>query len=355
MSGGYCGNMWPACRGSQPKQFLHINGSSSSLIREAWNRCLKLVPPENILVVALQRHKDKVKREIPELLDENLLLEPYGRHTGPCVAFATYTLLKRNPDAVTAFVPSDQRISDDGKFRKTLLKAFDYVEMNPVLLTIGVTPDKPGPSFGYIQVLGGKDACMVGEPVKVKTFTEKPDMELAKVFCESGEFYWNSGIFVWRADVIREEMEACMPEVTNLFNGWEGALGTSAEKDFINTAYSDCIKISIDNGVMEKTERAWMCLAEFGWSDVDNWATYYANCRKTDAGGNATNTRKQLMDNASGNLVVSRHRNKLVAIKGLKDYVVVDTDDVLLICPNDDESYKSIMSKLALPGYEKYK
>ena len=209
--------------------------------------------------------------------------------------------------------------------------------------------------YGYIQEVGGKGACNSGDPVKVKTFTEKPDAEIADVFFRSGEFFWNSGIFVWQASVIKEEMERYIPEITRLFDGWEGALGSPAEEVFIERAYTDCIKLSIDYGVMEKTDRAWVYPIQFGWSDIDSWENYYSSIRSKDQDGNISNTQMKILQNDKRNIILTKNKNKLLMIRGLEDCLVVDTDDVLLICPRDDKQYKELVNSTRMPGYDKYR
>ena len=250
MAGGYANHFWPLSRESRPKQFLNIAGRGHSFVRDAYERCLGLVPQENILIITLSRYKDLVREQIPELPAENLLLEPYGRKTAPCIAYATYTLLGRNPEAVVAVTPADLLIPDEGLFRETLSRALDYAARNEVLATLGIVPSRPDTNYGYIQAVGGALARNDDKPVKVKTFTEKPDAALAQVFYQSGEFFWNSGIFVWQARVIEEEMRKYTPEITTLFQGWESALGSPAEEVFLERAYTDCTKLSIDYGVM---------------------------------------------------------------------------------------------------------
>ena len=191
--------------------------------------------------------------------------------------------------------------------------------------------------------------------MQVKTFTEKPDKELAKVFISTGEFFWNAGIFVWKAEVIRKEMEKYLPEVTGLFQGWENVLGTVIEKEFIERAYTDCRNISIDYGVMEKTDKAWVYPVKFGWSDIGTWESLYNTMPNKDILGNAVSAEKTLIENTSNVLVVSPEKKKLIAIKGLEDYIVVDTDDVLVICPKDDKKFKDFISGIAMPEFEKYR
>lgn len=203
--------------------------------------------------------------------------------------------------------------------------------------------------------LEARGACSSGDPVKVKTFTEKPDAEIADVFFRSGEFFWNSGIFVWQASVIKEEMERYIPEITRLFDGWEGALGSPAEEVFIERAYTDCIKLSIDYGVMEKTDRAWVYPIQFGWSDIDSWENYYSSIQRKDQDGNISNTQMKILQNDKRNIILTKNKNKLLMIRGLEDCLVVDTDDVLLICPRDDKQYKELVNSTRMPGYDKYR
>ena len=355
MAGGHLNRFWPISREGMPGHFMDISGTGKSLVKMAYDRCTGVVPAENIIVITLAKFKDIIKEQIPELPEENLLLEPYARRTAPCVAYSTYHLLKRDPHAVVAVTPADLVINDEKLFKETLTNALDYAEKNPVLMTLGIKPSRPDTEYGYIQVVGGKDACNSLEPVKVKTFTEKPDAQIAEVFYRSGEFFWNSGIFVWQAGVIKEEMEKYIPEITRLFDGWEGALGSSAEKVFIERAYTDCVKLSIDYGVMEKTDRAWLYPVHFGWSDIDSWENFYSSISNKDSDGNISNTSKVILQNDKRNIILTKDKEKLLILRGLEDCIVVDTEDVLLICPRDDKQYKELVNSTRMPGYDKYR
>ena len=202
---------------------------------------------------------------------------------------------------------------------------------------------------------GGKAAAQSDEPVKVKTFTEKPDKSLAEVFCKSGEFFWNSGIFAWKASVILEELEKYLPDVLSFFKGWDTMRGKPEERSFLQKAYSDCPKISIDYGVMEKTDRAWLYPVKFGWSDIDSWDSLFNAVLSKDEEGNVSNTDNSLFRENKDNLVITENKRKIYAIKGLKDYLVVDTDDALLICPRDDKQFKDFIAALGMPGYEEFR
>lgn len=355
MAGGTGVRFWPVSRAAKPKQFLDVAYTGKTFIQSTYERFLKVVPQENIIIVTGDRYRDIVKEQLPDLADENLLLEPYSRNTAPCIAYATYTLLKRDPLARMVVTPSDHMIENEDLFVETICKAFDYIEENDTLMTLGVIPTRPDTNYGYVQAYGGSDAYKNGNPMQVKTFTEKPDRELAKVFISTGEFFWNAGIFLWKAETIRNEMEKYLPEVTGLFKGWENVLGTPLAGEFVAKAYTDCQNISIDYGVMEKTDRAWMYPVRFGWGDVGTWESLYNIMPEKDSMGNAMSAEKTLVENTSGVLVVSPEKKKLIAIKGLEDYMVIDTEDVLVICPKDDKKFRDFISGIGMPEYEKYR
>ncbi|MBQ3881360.1 MAG: mannose-1-phosphate guanylyltransferase [Bacteroidales bacterium] len=353
MAGGSGDRFWPLSRENNPKQFLGLTGDSESFLVRTYEMCQGIVPKENILVITLGKYRSIVEEQLPDLDSSNLLLEPIGKKTAPCVAYATYEILRRDPRAVMAMTPCDIIIKDWQEFRNAMTKALDYAEHNDILMTLGITPTHPDTNYGYIQIAGGASAMKEDIPVKVKTFTEKPPQYLADVFCTSGEFLWNSGIFVWQAAVIREELEKYLPEITNLFTGWETALGSDETRGvFLERIYSDCKKISIDYGVMEKTERAWLFPARFEWYDIDSWDTLYNYYPDKDSSNNACNSTRPYFEDDKDSLILTTSPGKLLAIKGLKDYIVVDTDDVLLICPKDDKDYKDFITGLGMPGFE---
>ncbi len=355
MAGGTANRFWPVSRETKPKQFLDISGTGKSFVRTTYERFSEIVPKENIIIVTLTRFAELVHTQIPELPEGNLLLEPYARNTAPCIAYATYSILKRNPEATVIATPADHIITDEDKFKAAILKMMEYAENKPALMTLGIHPTNPDTDYGYIQAPRSKDNADADTPLKVKTFTEKPDKALAEVFCKTGEFYWNSGIFIWKASVIREEMEKYIPDVTSVFVGWEDSLGSDKEQIFLEKVYSDCPKVSIDYGVMEKTDRAWLYCGDFGWSDIDGWDSLFRNYDRKTKDGNVVFTDKILAEGNKDSLLVSSNPKKLYAIKGLKDYAVVDTGDVLLICPKDDKQFKDFISGLGMPEYEDFR
>ena len=354
MAGGTGVRFWPVSRAAKPKQFLDVADTGKTFIQSTYERFLRVVPKENILIVTGDRYRDIVMEQLPDLAPENLLLEPYSRNTAPCIAYATYTLLKRDPQARMVVTPSDHMIDNEELFAETIRKAFDYIEENDVLMTLGVVPTRPDTNYGYIQAYGGSDVYKNDKPMQVKTFTEKPDRELAKVFISTGEFFWNAGIFLWKAETIRKKMEKYLPEVTALFKGWENALGTSVEYEFIARAYTGCRNISIDYGVMEKTDRAWVYPVKFDWQDIGTWESLY-NYMPSDHSGNSISAEKTLIEGCRNTMVVAPDKKKLIAVKGLEDFMVIDTEDALVICPKDDRKFKEFISGIAMPEYEKYR
>ena len=355
MAGGSGTRFWPVSRAAKPKQFIDMADSGKTFIRETYERFLDVVPQENIIVVTATKYRDLVMEQIPEIKEENLLLEPYSRNTAPCIAFATYTLLKRNPNAHMIVTPADHAIDDVELFKSTMRQALEYVDQNDVLMTLGVVPTRPDTNYGYVQAVGGRGAYESNDPMPVKTFTEKPDRAMAELFISTGEFFWNSGIFVWRAETIKEEIEKHLPEVTGSFTGWEMALGSKIESEFVTRAFTDCTNISIDYGVMEKTDRAWIYPVKFGWSDIGTWESLYNHISEKDAYKNAVEVESTLLEETSGSLVISTDKKKLIAIKGLDNYMVIDTEDALVICPKDDKSFKEFISGIIMPEYEKYR
>lgn len=353
MAGGIGSRFWPISREARPKQFLDFTKVGMSFLRITYDRMKEIIPEKNIIVVSLTRYKDLVRQQLPELPEENLLLETYNRNTAPCITYATYSILARDPLAVTVVTPADLVVKNLDIFYRTMISAMLYAAGTDALITLGVVPTRPDSNFGYIQIAG---AVEDGHPVKVKTFTEKPDEDLAQVFIDSGEFLWNSGMFVWRASAIRDELEYYAPEITRLWRGWKNVLGTDAERSFVEKIYSDCPRISIDYAVMEKTDNAWVYPAKFSWADIGNWESLYEYLAYHDSDGNATRVDgNMLLRDSSDNVIYSNHQHRLTAIRGLEGYIIVDTPDVLMVCPRDDAKLKDFLSELALPDYEDYR
>lgn len=354
LAGGIGSRFWPISRESLPKQFLDITLSGKTMARQAFERAIRIVPLSHIFVVTLTKYVGNVKSIIPELPEENILMEPYGRSTAASIAFASYHIRLIDPEAVTVVTPSDHSIPFSEEFDQTVVKAMDYAAANDVLVTLGIVPTRPDSNFGYIQIDGNR--INYGEPVKVKTFTEKPDTTLAKVFIETGEFLWNCGIFVWKASLICSELEALEPLIGGLWKDWETSLCSEGRTEYLRRVYADCPKTSIDYAVMEKSDKVWAIPAAFDWADIGNWESLRTYMGTNDSQNNAFRVGGPALLKEDKNLIVySPHKNKLVAISNLENYIVIDTDDVLMICPCDDRKQKELLSQLAMPDFEKYR
>lgn len=331
MSGGIGSRFWPASREAKPKQFLDFFGMGKSLLRLTFERFKTIIPTENILIVTNQNYKEMTMAEIPEIGEEQILLEPIRRNTAPCIAFATYHIKAKNPNANIVVAPSDHIILNDGEFTSMINNAFGFVEANNTLLTLGIRPSRPETGYGYIQM---SDNGLSGV-TKVKVFTEKPNLELAKIFYESGEFLWNSGIFIWNVNTIMDALRKHLPEITNLFDKGADAFGTESENDFIDEVFVSCPNISIDYGIMEKADNVYVQAANFGWSDLGTWGSLYDISDK-DEEANVANHSETLFYESKDNIVVLP-KDKLGVIQGLDGYIVVESDNVLLICKKEEE------------------
>ncbi len=333
MCGGIGSRFWPYSRAERPKQFIDFLGTGRTLLQMSYDRILEAVPKENIVILTNSRYAGLVKEQLPELEDSQILFEPARRNTAPCIAWAAWHIAARDPQASMIVTPSDHVVTREADFIRSVTDGFDFVETHDALLTLGIEPSRPETGYGYIQV--GEDVC--GEISKVKTFTEKPDLELAKVFLASGEFFWNSGIFLWNVQAIREALRVHCPDVAAVFDSApEGTFNNFAsETEFINTAFPGCLSISIDYAVMEKAKNVYVEKVHFGWNDLGTWSALYdLSPKNRDA--NVTQNCSVLTYNSTGNIFAVRGE-KLIVVDGLKDYIVADADGVLLVCPKSRE------------------
>ena len=332
MAGGVGSRFWPVSRAALPKQFLDILNTGESLIQATFKRFARFIPTENIFVVTTGDYVSLVEEHLPELNPANILSEPSRKNTAPCIAYMAFKLAARNPEASFIVAPADHLIMDEPAFQAACIKALDFVEKNPCLVTLGIQPTYPNTGYGYIQFSHEE----VSEGIhKVKTFTEKPNLELAKTFLASGDFLWNSGIFIWQVKDILEAFERLMPEMYELFHAEMDKMDTVEEDTALAFIYPQCSNISIDYGVMEKASNVKIIPSSFGWSDLGTWNAAYENMEK-DYLGNAVSGDNTMVIDATRNIVHVPH-DKLVMLQGLDDFVVVDTRDVLLICKKEKE------------------
>jgi mannose-1-phosphate guanylyltransferase len=332
MAGGIGSRFWPMSRTDFPKQFLDILNTGRTLIQATFDRFALFIPKEHIYIVTTEQYKDIVADQLPNLPVENILCEPSRKNTAPCIAYISYKLQQINPEANLICAPADHIILEPENFKKTCLQALHFTANIKALVTLGIKPTHPNTGYGYIQY----DQLAVSENVyKVKTFTEKPDKELAKTFISSGDFLWNAGIFVWQIKNIIKAFETFLPEMHEVFDADKANFNTPAEKEAIERIYPLCVNISIDYGVMEKADNVYIIPSSFGWSDLGTWASAYDNLEK-DYLENAVAGSNVMIIDATKNIIHADNK-KLVLIQGLDDFIVVDTEDVLLICKKDKE------------------
>ena len=327
MAGGKGTRFWPRSRERKPKHLLDIIGDRT-IVQETVDRIRPIIPSENILIVTGKRHADELMRQLPEVPRDNIIIEPVGRNTAPCIGLAALHIRKRTPDDVMVVLPSDHLIADEKKFLEILGAAAEMAERGDHLVTIGIRPTAPETGYGYIEQ-GGRKAEIRGEEVlKVRSVREKPDADQARKFLEEGGFLWNSGMFVWRTSVLLDAVRQWLPDLYRGLTRIEGALGTAREAAVVDEVYRDAKSISIDYGVMEKARNALVVPGDFGWSDVGSWDSLWEVSRK-DEKGNAA--RGRLIAVGSRNCLVHSPA-KPVALVGVDDLIVVETDDVLMIC-----------------------
>ena len=332
MAGGIGSRFWPMSRTDFPKQFLDILNTGRTLIQSTYDRFAFFIPVQHIYVVTTEQYKDIVASQLPELAVENILCEPSRKNTAPCIAYISYKLQQINPDANLICAPADHVILEPENFKKKCLEALHFTSHIKALVTLGIKPTHPNTGYGYIQY----DQQAVSENVyKVKTFTEKPDKELAKTFISSGDFLWNAGIFVWQIKNIIQAFEMFLPEMHEVFDAEKNNFNTPEEKSAIERIYPLCVNISIDYGVMEKADNVYIIPSSFGWSDLGTWASAYDNLEK-DYLENAVAGSNVMIIDATKNIIHADNK-KLILIQGLDDFIVVDTPDVLLICKKDKE------------------
>jgi mannose-1-phosphate guanylyltransferase len=335
MAGGVGSRFWPLSRSNKPKQFLDILGLGKSLIQLTYDRFKKIIPEENILIVTHEDYEKLIYQHIPGIKKEQLLLEPMRKNTAVCLAYSNFKIFKDNPKANLIVAPSDHLILREDEFLRVIEHGLDFTSKNQALLTIGIQPSRPETGYGYIQANGEKFISENSNIHKVKTFTEKPNIDMAKVFYESGEFFWNSGIFIWSLESIMHSFELFMPDLNNQFSESIELLNTPKEKEFIANLYPKSKSISIDYAIMEKAENVYVLTADFGWSDLGTWGSLYTHLDK-DENAN-TLTGKNIFLYNSKNCVVNIPDDKLAVLHGLEDYIVVESNNVLLVCKKEDE------------------
>lgn len=343
MAGGVGSRFWPVSRVEHPKQFIDFFGVGRTLIQSTYDRFLKICPPENIFIVTNEIYTDLIKKQLPSLSPNQILAEPIMRNTAPCIAYGSMKIAEINPNATIVVAPSDHTISNLDGFISAIEQSLKAAADNDCLITLGIKPSRPDTGYGYIQYMD-HTLPTDGQLHKVKIFTEKPNLDLAKSFVQSGDFLWNAGIFIWSAKAINDAFSKHLPDMYDIFHLGASSYNTDDEKGFISNAYLQCTNISIDFAIMEKADNVYVLPTDFGWSDLGTWASIYAMADK-DYVGNAVIPSEQVMMFNSSNCMVNVPEDKLVILQGLHDYIVVESNNTLLICPRTEEqSVKQIVA-----------
>lgn len=332
MAGGIGSRFWPMSRTGFPKQFLDILNTGKTLIQWTFDRFASFIPAENIYVVTSQEYTSIVKEQLPSMPEENILGEPSRKNTAPCIAYISFKLHQKDPQASLIVAPADHIILDITEFAKVCLEALTFISKHNAFITLGIKPTYPNTGYGYIQY---EQHAITDNVYKVKTFTEKPNLELAKTFMASGDFLWNAGIFVWQIKNILTAFEKYLPEMYEVFSADKEKFNTGEEEKALKEIYSLCTNISIDFGIMEKADNVYIIPSSFGWSDLGTWNSAYENLKK-DEKENAVAGDHVISIDAS-KCMVHAPKDKLMVLQGLDDFIVVDTNDVLLICKKDKE------------------
>ncbi|MCD4709391.1 MAG: mannose-1-phosphate guanylyltransferase [Bacteroidales bacterium] len=336
MAGGIGSRFWPLSKTERPKQFLDILGTGRTLLQQTYDRFLKIMPPDHIFVVSNLEYIEIITEQLPELPEENILLEPLRRNTAPCIDYANFRIYQKNPDARIVVAPSDHLIIKEEEFLHSVEQGLEFVASNDALLTLGIVPSRPETGYGYIQSIEKKVKGYESLALrKVKTFTEKPDLKLARVFLSSGDFYWNAGIFFWSLKTIMNSFEMHLPEIHSLFKEGMEVFGTKNEKGFIHETYGKCRNISIDYGIMEKADNVFVLVSDFGWSDLGTWGSLYEQLLK-DEHQNSVTGKHVFLYESSGS-IVNVQDDMLVVLQGLEDFIVVQNEKVIMVCKREDE------------------
>ena len=334
MAGGIGSRFWPMSKASLPKQFLDILGTGETLIQQTFRRLQKICPAENILIVTNKNYKNLCLEQLADVVEKNILCEPAMRNTAPCVAYAAFKIQSENPDANMVIAASDHIITKEDEFVRVMNDCLEVSATNDVLLTIGITPSRPDTGYGYIQFID-QGLAKNKKVRKVKTFTEKPNQELALNFIDSGDFLWNSGIFVWSAKSITLAYRKYLHDMYAVFEEGKSFYNTEEEEEYIDRVFPGCKNISIDYGVMEKSDKVYVYPADFGWSDLGTWGSLYTHL-ELDEHQNAIQGNKVMLYNSSDN-IVNVPKDKLVVLQGLSGYIVVESEGTLLVCKKEDE------------------
>ena len=350
MAGGKGERFWPRSRINLPKQFINISGSKS-MIQQTIDRLVAFIPYEQIFIITNELYAEIIKAQVPSLPTENIIIEPIGRNTAPCVGLASVLIEEKYPDSSMIVLPSDHIIRNEHEFENLLKTAVEMSEEGDKLITLGVSPTYPETGYGYIESTDEVIEKNNFRIFKVKKFTEKPDMDTASKFLQAGNYYWNSGIFVWRTAVIRECIRKFIPEMHDLLEAMKAAFVTNDREAVIKSEFHKMPEVSIDYGIMEQADNIHIIPCSLGWDDVGSW-TALDRINEQDDNGNVIKGSVLSIDTKK---CIIESNGKLIATLGIEDLIVVETEDVILICSKDkSQDIKSLIKELKVQKLEQY-
>lgn len=345
MAGGIGSRFWPLSRAKVPKQFIDFFATGKTLLRQTYERFLSIVPADHIIVSTNLAYTDLVREQLPELAPQNILREPSFRGTAPSMALAAYHLRSIDAEANIVMVPADQFIVNEDAFRADMLRALDYTSRHDHLVTVGIRPTRPETRYGYIQV--GIERC--DGLYKIKTFTEKPQPDFAQIFVESGEFYWNTGLFIWRAQTIIDTMHTLLPDMmAQLDRVFTGERSRDERREELYRCYESFVHLSIDYAVIEKAPNMYMLTGTYGWMDIGRWEDVWQESAK-DAEGNVVHSGNCELYDCRNNLIIVPNDRKTI-IQGLDGYFFCATDDMVVLCPMDEKNIRHFRNDLQSKG-----
>lgn len=349
MAGGVGTRLWPVSRQQFPKQFQDVLDVGSTLLQMTFKRLSEVCAPENIYIISNADYESLIKEQLPSISDAQILSEPQLRNTAPCIAYAFHKISKQNPDANLIVAPADHLILDQKGFNLAVNQAFEAVMEKDILVTFGITPTRPDTGYGYIEFDTSQETHGL---FKVKAFKEKPDIDTANAFLKAGNYVWNSGIFVWNIQTIRKSFENNLPEVNEIFEAGSDYYYSDQEKGFIEKAYSECINISVDYGILEKADNVHVIPVDFGWSDLGTWKSIFDHQEKDE---NSNYTQGQVFTYDTNNTLIKIPADKLAVVHGLTNFIVVEHDGVLMICNKDQEQMvKKFLNDVKTRGLTNY-
>ena len=349
MAGGIGSRFWPVSTEEFPKQFHDMLGTGQTLLQKTFSRLNDIIPSENIYILTHENYLGITLHQLPEISEDQVVLEPAMRNTAPCILLSALKIQKENPNAVMLVAPSDHWIEDEAAYSKDVEACFKAAQNEDILMTLGIEPTFPNTGYGYIE----SDKAKEGEIKKVKQFREKPDYNTAKEFIASGNFLWNAGIFIWSVKSILDSFEIYLPEMKALFSKGIVVLNTSEEKEFVDTNYPKAENISIDYGILEKAKNVFVKRASFDWNDLGTWGALYDKLEK-DVDNNSIVNAETHLKNSKNNMIFTAS-NKLVVVEDLEDFVIVDKEDILLIFPKKKEQeIKGLLQEVSDKFGKKY-